>query len=438
MPSAKGNGMSVIQWSPAAWGGQRARPAGLPHAFTVAMPPAPLVNRPAAEPASPPRTRTRLWELAAWMHCSIVGTCLTTAELRHVLVKLGLVQPDISDHDAHKTGVTIAARHDAAGKLLHKALDARHRLTLNSFAKATTAADVRALWQSAMESGEIPGAYWAVMTHPASDRALLGAAFGDVHMLSHLVGAANRADIRRLRALEADRATLEDKLARQQEQLRTAVVSRDATIQDLRATLAARLAAEPAPATDRTLRDMLADLEARLGRETARRQSAEQKLAALRAELQAERARHAAAAQQAAAARADLDALERQFAPDTPDAAQPLPRLDGRAILYVGGRPQVLANLRGLAARAGATLLEHDGGVEDSDVLLAGLIARADVVMFPVDCVSHRAVGVVKRGCAQAGRPYIALRAASASAFLAALARLAPADAAAAPLAAAD
>jgi hypothetical protein len=35
-------------------------------------------------------------------------------------------------------------------------------------------------------------------------------------MLSHLVGAANRADIRRLRELESENVALQDKVARQQ------------------------------------------------------------------------------------------------------------------------------------------------------------------------------------------------------------------------------
>ena len=63
-------------------------------------------------------------------------------------------------------------------------------------------------------------------------------AFGEVHMLSHLVGAANRADIRRLCQLEADKAELEAKLERQQLALRDAVVTRDARIQELRQALA--------------------------------------------------------------------------------------------------------------------------------------------------------------------------------------------------------
>ena len=39
-------------------------------------------------PAS--RSRRKIWEFDANLHCSIIGTCLSTAELRQILVKLGL------------------------------------------------------------------------------------------------------------------------------------------------------------------------------------------------------------------------------------------------------------------------------------------------------------------------------------------------------------
>jgi hypothetical protein len=59
---------------------------------------------------------------------------------------------------------------------------------------------------------------------------LLRDVFAEVHMLSHLVGAANRADIRQLRLLEEEKAELEAKVARQQQQLLSAIASRDTTI----------------------------------------------------------------------------------------------------------------------------------------------------------------------------------------------------------------
>ncbi len=106
-------------------------------------------------------------------------------------------------------------RHDKAAKLLHKALDERHHVAINRFAKATTEDAVRSLWRDAVRRGEIPGAYWADTDASGHDAgAIIRDAFGEVHMLSHLVGAANRADIRRLCELEADNADLRARVER--------------------------------------------------------------------------------------------------------------------------------------------------------------------------------------------------------------------------------
>jgi hypothetical protein len=74
-----------------------------------------------------------------------------------------------------------------------------------------------------------------------------------------------------------------------------------------------------------------------------------------------------------------------------------------------------------LAERAGAILLHHDGGIEERGGLLPGLVSRADAVLFPVDCVSHSAMMLVKRLCRQSGKPLLPLRSAGLAPFCAAL-----------------
>ena len=64
---------------------------------------------------------------------------------------------------------------------------------------------------SLSKQGDIPGAYWAALTHPATTQDIVSRIFAGVHMLSHVVGTANRADIRRLRQLEADNVLLSGK-----------------------------------------------------------------------------------------------------------------------------------------------------------------------------------------------------------------------------------
>ena len=248
-----------------------------------------LVAGPTGEPLS--KRRLRIWELKSSLHCSIVGTCLSTGDLRQLLGKLNIAAiPALSEHDLHKHGVTLASQKDAAGKLLHKALDRRHKTALNQFAKAKSEADVASLWGEAVQRGEIPGAYWAVLTHPLTGPALVKRAFGEVHMLSHLVGAAGRADIRRLRQIEEENAALREKVQRQQDQIRDSVLSRDAKIRDLNALLASTVSRNAAadqgqPCGAETLASLVASLERRLSSE--RRSSAAASRSSMRWALRA-------------------------------------------------------------------------------------------------------------------------------------------------------
>jgi len=239
---------------------------------------------------SPAARRSKIWELSDTLHCSIIGTCLSNAELRHALARLGVNGVEgADDHELHVVGVMLAGRRDAGAKLLQRALDRRHGLSIKQYAKAKDEEALRRMWDDSVQRGDIPGAYWALLSHPLSSDAIVKKAFRDVHMLSHLVGAANRADIRRLRELEAEKVALNEKLHRQQQQLRDGFTSRDETIRQLNALLARQPSAEgagadreggqeenAASAGEETSRNVIADLNRRLGQETARRERLEQ------------------------------------------------------------------------------------------------------------------------------------------------------------------
>jgi hypothetical protein len=177
--------------------------------------------------------RTKIWELPEQVHCSVVGTCLSTSDLCKLLTKLGAVRRGDTDHELHSRAVALASQATPGAKLLHKLLDGRHDLAIRQFARANSEAAVKTLWQEACDRGDIPGPYWALLTHQATSYMMRWDAFGHVHMLSHLVGAANRADIRRLAALEAAQTALEAVIERQQEQLQAALAERDKAAQAL-------------------------------------------------------------------------------------------------------------------------------------------------------------------------------------------------------------
>lgn len=394
---------------------------------------APVLPRPLDLRGVPPRLirrevaprRTKIWEFSTNLHCSIIGTCLSTAELRQVLRKLGPGTEGRSDHDLHATAVAMAAHRDDAARQLNKVLDHRHKLAISQFSKASTEEAVRALWREAVRRGDIPGAYWAALTHPLATQPLVREVFGEVHMLSHLVGAANRADIRRLCLLETEKAALEDKLQRQQQALHQAVVSRDAQIRDLRQALTQHIvqgAAEGRAADGDALRGLIGDLERRLSADSRRRAAVEERLAAAQAALAQEHAVRLAAEAERDAMRRELAAVETALAPVAESGgARPETCLEGVRLLYVGGRPNQMAPMRDAAERLGVAFLHHDGGVENHTGLLPGLVSQSDVVLFPVDCISHEAMQAVKSLCRQGGKRYIPLRSASITSLLAAM-----------------
>jgi hypothetical protein len=256
-------------------------------------------------------------------------------------------------------------------------------------------------------------------------------AFGDVHMLSHLVGAANRADIRRLRELEQQNAVLADKIERQQRRLQEGFVARDRTIQRLNEMLAASDRAEsppaPTPNAEEAADGALRDLNRRLAREIARRERSEARASELSAALQKSDDALQRGERRTETIERELESIEAHLAalaePSTAGSADALD-VSGITVLYVGGRAHQAPQIKGLIEGAGGRFLHHDGGIEQSSTLLPGLIGRADRVLFPIDCVSHEAVATIKRVCRALGRGYEPLRTASLACVLAALLRM--------------
>ena len=368
--------------------------------------------------------RCKIWDISPTFHCSIIGTCLTAADLRQFFVKLR--HPDAktaTDHILHSRGVHTAGQHDLAGKLLHKAIDKRHETAIKRFAKADTREAVRDLWLQALDQGEISGAYWAVLTHPATDRSLIQDVFGEVHMLSHLVGMSSRLDIARLRRLESELGIAAEKASRQELRLQESASERSALlrrVESLEAELLKRAA------VDSSRPDLAAEAPALLHRLDAEKTHA----AITAARLNDLEARHRTVQKHAAALsarndqlQAEIVALEMALRPDEPQPREiePVRALDDRVLLYVGGRPKLVDQLKALTAKRGGALLAHDGGLEDNPALLPGLVSQADTIFFPVDCVSHAAMSQVKKLCRDTDKVVVPLRSASLASFVAAL-----------------
>ena len=392
-----------------------------------------------AEAAPPPasRKRLRLWELTPGLHCAVLGTCLSFADMVKTGRKAGIVpEPDATDYEVHAWFVQNCGEPTPLTRMLHKRLDRCWHAAIGAARAARDEAALEAFWSRAVARGDIPGPFWAVMTHPAATEDLRAEAYGVVHMLSHRMGSANRNAAHSLRAAEAERDALDRRLsdatrrlerhARESQEMRDRLRTAEAGASALDAA-EARLRAFESGDLYRGLRSgkdaaEAALAEARRGRdaEARRREALERELA----ELRREKSDAAARLEAAEAERSALEAVLRSGIAVGEDRADtPAIDLCGRRIAYVGGRDAAVRHFRALVESANGRFAHHDGGVEDGAQRLDRVLSQADVVLCPIDCVSHSACLRAKKFCKRAAKTFVPLRSASLSSLAAGLHR---------------
>lgn len=371
-------------------------------------------------------------EIPSRFVCSVIGTCLNSGDIPKLISKYA--DGDVgalSDHELHGVAVTMATSEGPAARAIQKALDRRHERYVNQFAGAKTDASVSALWSEIWTEGGIAGAYWAVMSHPHCSPDLKQRIFGEVHMLSHQVGAVNRADLRRLAELKARTSELEAELQTMRLRHMEKLAQREEEIQKLESRLSRheaelRQAQQLSSHYNPDAADEIESLRAALAIETQRRNEAEAALGEANASRKAAVQAFSKLLESESELRHELTTLENSIQRKSDAEAELLPEvietIEGKTLLYVGGRPGTAQQIRSLVDRAGGSFLHHDGGIEERTGALAGLISQADLVLFPVDCVSHTAVAAVKRMAAQQGKPYVPLRTSGTGSFIGAMA----------------
>ena len=206
---------------------------------------------PAQAPCLPPGTssrRRKLWELPAHRHCSLIGTCLPVTEMRKLAARAGYDAKDLSDYSLHAVVTGYCNERREPAELIQRWLDKRYAATIQRFGLARDAAAVLFAWRKALTLGDdIAGALWAAWTHPLLDEADGGEIFGDIHMLSHQIGAGARADPGQTEHLKRENASLREQA--QALRLELGVVQREheAVVGELRCRLAAGARTERNP-----------------------------------------------------------------------------------------------------------------------------------------------------------------------------------------------
>jgi hypothetical protein len=255
--------------------------------------------------------------------------------------------------------------------------------------------------------------------------------YGDVHMLSHLNGAAHRADLTRLHDLEREVGGLRDTLRVTRARANDALSARDQRIRSLEKALQSRRAQTPDDLHGRDLGRRLEAARRAADRSELRAERAEERLAEREQRLDEAYQELSALRELLHETREELSLTERRLL-DLLRPEDEAPRgsasvgLDGRRVLYLGGRPSLTPHVRALVERMDGQFVHHDGGLEDNRAALGESLAGVDMVFCPVDCVSHDACRRAKECCRRSGARFVPLRSASFSAFVAGLERMAP------------
>lgn len=378
-----------------------------------------------------PMRRTRLWELDHRFHCLVIGTCLTIDELRRLVRKAGIgAGAKTSDYELHHNFVQLAGEPVFAARATHKWLDRKFGAAIRRFSACRDAGELGSLWNSAIAQGEIAGAFWALLTHPAATATLVQRAYEKVHMLSHLAGHSNYSARHELATLKRRVAEIEEAQAWTAEASRLRIKDLERRAEEL---------AERAQRVDllerqlAVTRERLAALEngEALARLHAEKEALTQEFGRLsrRAEMLEREAREwmglalsAGRATPAPSGEADAASAVPERCDPACDAAAagdcPGPDICGRRVLYVGGRERQAAHFRALVERHNGQFLHHDGGRSESRARLDAMIRSADAGLCPIDCVSHDACLRVKRICKRAAKRFVLLRSAGLSAFI--------------------
>lgn len=394
-------------------------------------------------PSAAPRRRKKVDDLPGRWHCPLVGTCIPVSDLRRLARRAGLDEAEMSDYTLHTIVVGHCGENGGVARRLQRFLEERYAGAVARFGRVRGEAAVLALWREAMSGGEVAGALWAAWSHPDLGDDAGKEIYGDIHMLSHQVGAGVRADLRRLAGFEQENLRLRAEADALRQSLAEAQRERERDVAALGKRLAE--AERRAAALARNELDVVAARRAAAAYDAAKERAA---VLAQRAEALEER--NAVSAERAAAFESELAEVRAELAATTGALEMALglcdgvsgpggcgracaaeTQLAGRCVLCIGGRTGSVDGYRRLVEAGGGRFLHHDGGQEESLHRLDAIVAGADAVVCQSGCVSHAAYWRLKEACKKLGKPCVFVKSPGVTSFARGLALLAAENAAA-------
>jgi hypothetical protein len=359
--------------------------------------------------------RLRFWEFTDATHCLVVGTCLSHQDLLKIGRKLHLrYDDDVLDHDVHSYFVSKASLDSPEARAMHKLLDLRHSGMLRIVSRQAESA-LPELWQQMKDSGQIAGALYAFMTLRIVPQPLRARIFGEVHMLSHLLGASYRQQSAETVRLQAELEETRTRRQRVEAGLHASLEEKTSQIRNMEDEVA-RLRGALTRASSASGQTGQAQLHSKAQRaiEIARRRAQAAEAENHRLQLQLSTLKRENNRLRLGARKQQMQATSEGTDPD----------LQGCSILYLGGKSKLVPHLEHHARNTGASFMHHDGGLEDNITRIDAVLPSVDCVVCPVNCISHDACLRAKHGCQKLGKVFLPLKNDSQACFKQALKQL--------------
>ncbi len=397
--------------------------------------------------------RRKIWQVESGYHCAIMGTCFGRADLRKLKRKKIFGLPaSASDYEVHNAFAGVGDGKTPQARALQKVLDDKYISFIRVYNELHSDEELWEQWLEDSKNDKAPGAFWAIITHAEASAELVARVYGECHMLSFDTFTQQRSSsmvVKRLeqRLLQEEKkgVRMTEKLQKEQEKCsrlrkeqkesragERSAKAELAAVKKERDSLARQLSQEK---WQRDLEKLQADSRS-LEEENLRLQKeldeAKRSMAKYRSEidlLQVRSEQLAGYAELGFAQHADaVDSVDEVYAAggcgepcesceDCGTEACMGPDLCGKMVLYVGGRSNMIHLYRQLVEERGGRFSHHDGGRENSRQQLPRLLSGADVVLCPVDCVSHDACKQVKRICKRYQKPFVMMRSSGVSAL---------------------
>lgn len=376
------------------------------------------------EKASPSkRNRTKLWELDHNYHCAIIGTCLTMDEVKKLLRSFRVNIDSRCSYEIHTAIVSIISLRDFPSKKVQSYLDKKFKVALQTTRKMN-ANELKKEWKRVLNNGDLIATFWAVMSHPYTNEDMKKYFYGDIHMLSHMSGASNRADLKRLNFLETTQKEsnfeAQGQLIKYQK-LQAENIHLQATVQQQTEKIyglanqveALTNANEQLMALNnvdqcRQLNLQIEKLKNKISfqkNEIEIYQKKTKHLDKINAELN-----HQNGLYQKTDITYKHEIKHLQYRLDQSKIKEKCQLnergLCGQCILYVGGKSNLIPYYREMVEEKAGNFLHHDGGLEKNTHNLSDSLNRADLVVFPSDCISHDAYWKIKKACKKQQKPY--------------------------------